>query len=34
MPFNVPVSVGQTVTITWDNEESRYVVTVAGKAAA
>ena len=34
MPFDVPVSVGQTVTITWDSEESRYVVTVAGKAAA
>ena len=33
LPFNVSVSVGQTVTITWDNEESRYVVTV-GKAAA
>ena len=26
LPFNVPVCVGQTVTITWNSDLSRYVV--------
>jgi hypothetical protein len=26
LPFNVPVCVGQTVTITWNSNLSRYVV--------
>ena len=28
-PFDVPVEVGQIVTITWDSELSRYLVKVA-----
>ena len=28
LPFNVPVCVGQCVTITWDHEVSRYIVKV------
>lgn len=34
LPFNVSVSVGQTVTVTWDSDVSRYVVNVEEKAAA
>ena len=34
MPFNVPVAVGQIVKIGWDNDVSRYVVTVEQKTAA
>ena len=34
LPFNVPVLVGQTVTVTWDSDVSRYVVNVEEKAAA
>ena len=34
LPFNVPVCVGQSVTITWDNDVSRYVITVEEKTAA
>ena len=29
LPFDVPVEVGQTVTISWDSELSRYLVKVA-----
>ena len=34
LPFNVPVLVGQTVTITWDSELSRYVVEWLGEMIA
>ena len=34
LPFNVPVLVGQTVTITWDSELSRYVVEWPGETIA
>ena len=35
LPFNVPVCVGQTVMITWDNVLSRYIVeSVEGSTAA
>jgi hypothetical protein len=34
LPFNIQVRVGQTVTITWDRELSRYVVWLGGKIAA
>ena len=34
LPFNIRVHVGQTVTITWDRELSRYVVWLGGKIAA
>ena len=34
LPFNIPVHVGQTVTITWDSDVSRYIVTVEEKTAA
>jgi hypothetical protein len=34
LPFNRHVTVGQPVTITWDPELSRYIVTVAGEAQA
>ena len=34
LPFNIPVRVGQTVTITWDSELSRYVVWLSGRIAA
>ena len=30
MPFGMPVSIGQTVTISWDNELSRYIVEASG----
>ena len=26
LPFDMPVRVGQTVTITWDNTLSRYII--------
>jgi hypothetical protein len=34
LPFNVPVRIGQTVTITWDSELSRYVVEWPGETIA
>jgi hypothetical protein len=34
LPFNIPVRVGQTVTITWDRELSRYIVSLGEKSAA
>jgi hypothetical protein len=34
LPFNIPVRVGQTVTITWDSELSRYIVWLSGRIAA
>jgi hypothetical protein len=34
MPFNVPVCVGQTVTITWNSELSRYIVEWRGDKIA
>jgi len=35
LPFNIPVLVGQTVTISWDDELSRYIVDSRnGKIAA
>jgi hypothetical protein len=34
LPFNIPVRVGQTVTITWDSELSRYIVSLGGRIAA
>jgi hypothetical protein len=34
LPFHVPVRMGQTVTITWDCELSRYVVQSMGKKTA
>ena len=34
LPFNIPVRVGQTVTITWDSELSRYIVWLEEEIAA
>ena len=34
LPFNVPVRIGQTVTITWNRELSRYVVEWRGEKIA
>ncbi len=34
LPFNVRVKVGQPVTITWDDELSRYIVWAAGHPLA
>jgi len=34
LPFHVPVCTGQTVTISWDCELSRYVVDSMGKKTA
>lgn len=34
MPFNIVVTVGEPVAITWDNELSRYVVTSGDQAVA
>jgi hypothetical protein len=34
VPFNVSVEVGQPVTIAWDSELSRYIVTVGGEPIA
>lgn len=34
LPFNIPVRPGQTVTIAWDRELSRYIVRLGGKIAA
>ena len=34
LPFNVSVTVGQPVTITWDSELSRYIVTADGPPKA
>jgi hypothetical protein len=34
LPFNIPVRVGQTVTITWDSELSRYIVESSGRKTA
>jgi hypothetical protein len=34
VPFNVDVMIGEFVTITWDTELSRYLVTTAGHQSA
>ena len=34
LPFDMPVRVGQTVTISWDNDLSRYIVESRGKRKA
>ena len=34
LPFDMPVRVGQTVTIRWDNDLSRYIVESRGKRKA
>ena len=34
LPFDIPVTVGQKVTITWDNELSRYLVRSRGRTKA
>ena len=34
MPFDVRVSMGQPVTITWDSELSRYIVQAIGRPVA
>jgi hypothetical protein len=34
LPFNIQVRVGQAVTITWDNELSRYIVWLEENIAA
>jgi hypothetical protein len=34
LPFGVRVLVGQTVTITWDSELSRYIVEALGEQVA
>ena len=34
MPFNIPVRVGQSVTIRWDSDLSRYIISLSGKIAA
>jgi hypothetical protein len=34
LPFQIPVSMGQTVTISWDYESSRYMVESMGKKTA
>jgi hypothetical protein len=34
LPFNIRVRVGQTVTITWDSELSRYIVWLEEEIAA
>jgi hypothetical protein len=34
LPFQIPVSMGQTVTISWDYESSRYIVESMGKKIA
>jgi hypothetical protein len=34
LPFQIPVSMGQTVTISWDNESSRYIVESMGRKTA
>jgi hypothetical protein len=34
LPFNVQVRAGQTVTISWDTEAARYIVSLGGKRAA
>ena len=34
LPFDVPVRVGQTVTITWDSDLSRYIVEARGRRRA
>jgi hypothetical protein len=33
-PFNIRVRAGQTVTITWDSELSRYIIWLSGRIAA
>ena len=34
LPFHIPVCKGQTVTISWDYESSRYIVESMGKKTA
>ena len=34
LPFHIPVSMGQTVIISWDYESSRYIVESMGKKTA
>ena len=34
LPFDVTVSVGQPLTITWDSELSRYIVSGSGRPIA
>ena len=34
LPFNISVRVGQTVTISWDSELSRYIVESQGEKTA
>ena len=34
LPFNIDVKVGQSVTITWDRELSRYIVNAGGMPEA
>ena len=34
VPFQLSVTVGQLITITWDHELSRYLVTTAGQRLA
>ena len=34
VPFNLSVTMGQPITITWDLELARYVVTAAGQRLA
>jgi hypothetical protein len=34
LPFDMPVRVGQTVTISWDSDLSRYIVESRGKRKA
>ena len=34
LPFNIPVRLGQTVSIAWDTELSRYIVWLEEKTAA
>jgi len=34
LPFNMAVHVGQTVTIRWDSELSRYIVELPGEKTA
>jgi hypothetical protein len=34
LPFGMPVRVGQSVTISWDNDLSRYIIESRGKRKA